>query len=713
MTGIPPANSFAVSFAPEGKQQPPASEAAILELIDSLFPSSTAHVPLGRGDDCAELHGVKGPLALSTDMFWQDTHFRTAYFTPAEAGAKALATAVSDLAAAGARPLGFSLGLLLPPDITLPVLAGMLSGMAAKARAWDMALSGGDLARGDRIGFSLTVWGAPLSGAPLLRRQRPKAGDALFLIGRAGLARVGLWALERSGRAALPRWPLSCAAHLAPEPLLAEGLLLARLVRTLTEGGQEARLSLMDLSDGLVRDLPRLLGGQGADLDPAPDLIAQEVIAAAPYLKTDPESLFLLGGEDYALLGSCPEDMLPALAAAVPDARLLGRVRERAGLYLRGKRIDLHGFDHFAPAVGRSSEQGEETHPADKNLRINAQSSAPDPDGPRDAVADKPCGAAPDTPRPPAAPPAGSAAAATLREETPLPGPAEAAPLSGSAEAASLRLEAPLPGPAEGAPLPGSAKAAPLRLEAPLPGSAEGAPQPGPAEAAPLQREAPLPDPAEAATRLTAGCREAWQAGLMAGFNGNASCRVSLPAAALEPLPDREDGPKASPPPAHSSGGCLITRAGAAKSRLTRQDFTLLALPGGDPLAGPAASSESAVHVRIYALCPRARVVLHTHPPHLLALGLLLPPEKRLDLPLPEAAAYGARIAWVPFHPPGSRELAEAVAQAALTRPAIWMERHGLVAHGPDPAFVLALTEELEQLARVRLAVLSQGKDSR
>ncbi|MDR0338911.1 MAG: hypothetical protein LBH65_01385, partial [Desulfovibrio sp.] len=261
----------------------PLSEDEVLALIDRLFPSRTGHVPDGRGDDCAELAlagsgPVKGGdltsprLALSTDLFLEDVHFSFGYCTPEEVGAKALAAAVSDLAAAGAVPLGFSLGLILPPALALAGLNSLLKGMAAQAASFDMALSGGDLIRGEKLGLSVTVWGRPPdAGTPFLRRGGVRAGHCIFLIGDAGLARVGLWALQREGRQALASWPSACAAHLGAKPLLAQGQAIARLVRYEADakknGDASARVSLMDVSDGLARDLPRLLGGLGADLD--------------------------------------------------------------------------------------------------------------------------------------------------------------------------------------------------------------------------------------------------------------------------------------------------------------------------------------------------------------------------------------------------------------------------------------------------------------
>ena len=91
----------------------PRGEDDILSLLDAHFPRSGKGLLLGRGDDCALLAPAALPRALTCDVFVEDSHFRTRYFTPYELGWKALAVNVSDLASAGAEPEGFSLGLTL------------------------------------------------------------------------------------------------------------------------------------------------------------------------------------------------------------------------------------------------------------------------------------------------------------------------------------------------------------------------------------------------------------------------------------------------------------------------------------------------------------------------------------------------------------------------------------------------------------------------
>ena len=89
-----------------------ASEDDILGLIARFFPEDHPALLLGRGDDCAVLR-PGGPLALTTDVFAEDAHFRRRYFTPFDIGFKSVAVNVSDVGASGARPVGISMGLTL------------------------------------------------------------------------------------------------------------------------------------------------------------------------------------------------------------------------------------------------------------------------------------------------------------------------------------------------------------------------------------------------------------------------------------------------------------------------------------------------------------------------------------------------------------------------------------------------------------------------
>ena len=184
-------------------------------------------------------------------------------------------------------------------------------------------------------------------------------------------------------------------------------------------------------------------------------------------------------------------------------------------------------------------------------------------------------------------------------------------------------------------------------------------------------------------------CRDAWTQGLLSGCNGNASRRLPAP---------------------HEGIACL-TCTGAAKGRLAPQNCCLVEIANAAPLYGGPASTESGMHLAIYRAKPQCGAILHTHPRRLLALSLRLEKEGQgmeefLRLPLFEANVWRARLGFAPALPPGTMELADAVARASLDHPAVWMAGHGLCSTGATLAEALCLTEELEHLAAIQLLSL-------
>lgn len=325
------------------------SEDHVLATIARFFPESEGRMLNGRDDDCAVVR-VSAPLCISTDLFMEDVHFRRRYFPPQDIGWKALAVNLSDLAACGAKPLGFSLGLALPADTDMEFLHGMLTGMAELAALTETQLTGGDLSRGERLHLCITIFG---EAEKPLRRGRAKPGDALFLIGQIGLARTGLARLEAEGQSAAKTYPEACAAHLRPFPLLDEG----RILHDLAMEHPEARIGLMDLSDGLARDLPRLIGlrpsGSSSRKEQAPGAdiklpaLHPEIARYCAANEIDADRYRLLGGEDFSLVGSCTQEALPLLQQALPQLYILGRVTEATGLRCGGETVE-EGFDHFS-----------------------------------------------------------------------------------------------------------------------------------------------------------------------------------------------------------------------------------------------------------------------------------------------------------------------------------------------------------------------------
>ena len=308
--------------------------------------ANPGQVALGIGDDCALLTPTPGrQLAISSDMLLQGRHFFPDV-DPAALGHKALAVNLSDIAAMGARPLGFTLALALP-EANDDWLAPFASGLFALADATACPLIGGDTTRGP-LNICITVFGEVLPGRALLR-SAAQLGDDVYVSGTLGEARLALeirrhtpWALEHTPE---PAWAALNERLDRPSPRLELGQAL----------GAWAHAAL-DISDGLVGDLHHILraSGVGAEIEWC-SLPRTATIAALP--EAHQQTCLLHGGDDYELLFTAPVQARSSLQAAAQASRTpvqrIGRITAEAGsLHLlgpAGQTMTVVGqsFDHF------------------------------------------------------------------------------------------------------------------------------------------------------------------------------------------------------------------------------------------------------------------------------------------------------------------------------------------------------------------------------
>lgn len=284
----------------------------------------------------------------------EDVHFRWSTTDARSLGIKVLASALSDLSAMGARPLGFLLSLGLPGDAPAARLEGFLRGLLGEARRAGCPLVGGDTVASPHWSLALSVTGEVPRGR-CLRRSAARPGDRLMVTGTLGAAALGLALLER-GRAGRKGAAAFVRRQLRPRPPLEVGphLVRAKLAR-----------AAIDLSDGLSLDLDRMLRasrvGARIELDRLP--LAPGLHTHAAALGLDALSLALHGGEDYELLF--------AVAPGAPSAAALGRrlgcrvtelavlERGRSARYEhRGERVAItaHGYDHFKRPATQSDK---------------------------------------------------------------------------------------------------------------------------------------------------------------------------------------------------------------------------------------------------------------------------------------------------------------------------------------------------------------------
>ncbi|MDR2851543.1 MAG: thiamine-phosphate kinase [Burkholderiaceae bacterium] len=318
------------------------------DLISRYFQGPVGRSPLGVGDDCALLAPAQGmQLAVSTDLLVEGRHFLSTVDAE-RLGHKALAVNLSDLAACGAAPLAFTLGLALPA-VDEAWLDAFSRGLLAIAREYGCELVGGDTTRGP-LTIAITVFGELPAGAALLR-SGAQPGDDIWVSGTIGDARLALEVFR--GTLSLPAelFDIARARMERPTPRVALGLAL-----------RGAASSAIDISDGLVGDLGHILRASGAGACIDADAAARQVIAAAHPARPaalDTAALracALAGGDDYELLFTAPPSARKTIECAAhtshtPAARI-GRIEAAPGLRI----VDAHGapvegnfggFDHF------------------------------------------------------------------------------------------------------------------------------------------------------------------------------------------------------------------------------------------------------------------------------------------------------------------------------------------------------------------------------
>lgn len=287
------------------------------------------------GEDTASVPDAPGTLVVSTDSSVDEVHFRRAWLAPEEIGWRAAASALSDLAAAGASPAGLVVALVVPRGTDDALVTGLMAGVGAAAARAGCRVLGGDVSGGGTLALAVTVLGRA-DRVPGRGGARP--GDGVWVTGTLGGARAALLAWL-DGRAPAPAARLAFA-H--PEPRLAAGRWLAA----------QGATAMLDVSDGLGGDAPHLAAASGVrlvlELERLP--IHPSVHAEAARSGTPAAVVAATGGEEYELLVTLPPEADGSAcepATGVPLTRI-GTVTAGAGVEarLQGAEVALTGFRH-------------------------------------------------------------------------------------------------------------------------------------------------------------------------------------------------------------------------------------------------------------------------------------------------------------------------------------------------------------------------------
>ncbi|HET8521753.1 MAG TPA: thiamine-phosphate kinase [Thermomicrobiales bacterium] len=326
-------------------------------LIDALRDSLPAAViagpdlRIGIGDDAAVWTPASGEsLVVTTDSLIEGVHFRLDWTDWESLGWKSLAVNLSDIAAMGASPRLVVLSLGLRGDDQVADVQAFYRGVGDLALSAGALVAGGDIVAAPRaLTIHVTAIGETRGGA-VLRRAGARPGDVIGVSGTIGAAAAGFHLLQLprdDPRRQATTASTLIAAHLRPEPRLALGSAL------LAHGATAA----MDLSDGLLGDLPKILGASAAGA--MVDVNALPVAAAVRALFPDQWLEFATrGGEDYELLFTAPPTLFDEIVAAgrAIDATVtaVGEITSDPRLLMRHldgtvQPVIAGAFDHFAP----------------------------------------------------------------------------------------------------------------------------------------------------------------------------------------------------------------------------------------------------------------------------------------------------------------------------------------------------------------------------
>ncbi|HTE46253.1 MAG TPA: thiamine-phosphate kinase [Gemmatimonadaceae bacterium] len=294
---------------------------AIRQMLERWGPRA-----VGIGDDAAVMHVARGDsLVVSVDTFVEGRHFLRGWLTPREIGFRAVAAALSDIAAMAARPTGVLIALNLP-EYWNESLIEIADGIGEMVDLAQTCIRGGNLSDGTELSVTTTVLGEAF--APLARRGA-RAGDRVYVTGRfggPGAATALLYAGESAGdfRDRFAR----------PVPRLAEAVWLA-------ERGASAAI---DVSDGLLADVGHLAVASGVDISMdatrVPLMDGVEIDAA------------LRSGEEYELVVTSSELDVAAFERrfAIPLTEIGHVTDSRDGcVHVSGARVaNVRGYDHLS-----------------------------------------------------------------------------------------------------------------------------------------------------------------------------------------------------------------------------------------------------------------------------------------------------------------------------------------------------------------------------
>jgi len=306
------------------------SEQQIVERLQRLFAVNfPAGIEVGIGDDAAVLTGIKNKLVATTDMAVEDIHFRTAWSSPFQIGAKLATANLADLFAMGATPKYLLVAAALPNKVAADFIDELAKGIRSVADNFEVAVVGGDLSQAEKIALSITALGE-LEGKPITRGGA-QVGDHIYVSELPGLSAAGLAILGRGLNR--PRYVVE--AHLNPKLVAPHELI-------------KVATAMCDISDGISVDAANIARASNVNISLDRSLISAasafaDLAELAKELNEDVFDWILNGGEDHFYLAAVnPKDASNELGVKIGEI-----VAGDGKVLLDNQEVKRAGYQHF------------------------------------------------------------------------------------------------------------------------------------------------------------------------------------------------------------------------------------------------------------------------------------------------------------------------------------------------------------------------------
>jgi thiamine-monophosphate kinase len=322
-------------------------ELELIEALEAALACDSPRVVRWLGDDAAVVR-ARGYAVTSLDTMVDGVHFRSDRLSAQEIGHRALAAALSDLAAMGACAGEAYFALGMPQGLESAYALGLAGGAQALAAQAGVTIAGGDVTRAPALMVSFTVVGWAEDPGELVGRDGARPGQLVGVTGTLGAGGAGLAVVDgRAGQGLSGDLAQALRERYAkPRPRLAEGRALSAL-------GAHA---MIDLSDGLTTDAAHIARRSDVriELSLAALPLADGVGQVAGALGLDPRSFAATAGDDYELCVCAPESASKLLAASARDGDLRGAgltwigsvVEGPAGVVFADGDVELSGYEH-------------------------------------------------------------------------------------------------------------------------------------------------------------------------------------------------------------------------------------------------------------------------------------------------------------------------------------------------------------------------------